>query len=143
MKSLSWRAASLTAALALTAVLTVSPFSTPTAQAAVGCSGNACTGKDPLSTGCSADAYTVSSTAVYGTGGANVVEIRWSPTCKTNWARVNWVTSNVKATQQTGLVQGYSSNNGVNAWSKMIYSPTLCVKASAWGGWGTTSTACV
>jgi hypothetical protein len=115
----------------------------PTPAFAVGCSGDYCSGQDPLSTGCSADAYTVHTASVYGTYGARTVEIRWSPTCKTNWARVNWVTTNVKAVQQTGYTQGYSSNNGTVAWSKMIYSPTLCVKGVIWGSWGTTETACV
>ena len=115
----------------------------PTPAFAVSCYGDYCSGQDPLSTGCSADAYTVHTASVYGTNGASTVEIRWSPTCKTNWARVNWVTTNVKAVQQTGYTQGYSSNNGTTAWSKMIYSPTLCVKAVTWGNWGTTETACV
>jgi len=118
--------------------LTVAP-----AQASVGCYGDYCSGRDPMETGCANDAYTVASASIYGTGGTQYVDIRWSPTCKTNWARANFVTSNIKSVQETGYTQGYSTNNGVNSWSRMIYSPALCVKGVIWGSWGVTETWCV
>ncbi len=66
----------------------------PTAQAAVTCYGDYCSGKDPMSTRCSDGAYTVAYTQVYfkraltnATPYAGLLELRWSPTCKTNWAR--------------------------------------------------------
>lgn len=124
--------------------LVVAPgVASATPPPSVGCYGDYCSGQDPMSTNCAAGAYTVAVGDVYGTGGEQYVEIRWSPTCKTNWARTNIITSNVKAVQQTGYTQGYSSNNGTFAWSKMIYSPSLCVKAVIWGVWGVTETWCV
>ncbi|ATI36263.1 hypothetical protein CPI83_29080 (plasmid) [Rhodococcus sp. H-CA8f] len=110
---------------------------------AVTCYGDYCSGVDPLSSGCSGDAKTIASAYVYGSGGTAQVNLRWSPTCKTNWAQANFVTSSIKAVQYGGYPQEYSNNNGTNSWSKMIYSPSLCVKASIWGGWGVTDTACL
>lgn len=119
----------------------------PASAAVTAYCGDTCSGKDPEQTGCSADARTIpgTRTAIYGTGGESWVEIRWSDTCQTNWARTNasFVFGSVRAIQQTGYTQGYSSNNGTLAWSKMIYSPTLCVKGSINGGWGYTYTPCV
>lgn len=137
------RKAALVPVLALLGFFLVAP----SPAMAVTCSGSGCTGQDPLSTGCSADAITLTTEYVYGTYGASYVENRWSPTCKTNWARVNWINTSVRAVQGNGYTQGYSSNNGTNAWSKMIYSPvystSLCVRAVVSGGWGTTQTACM
>lgn len=112
----------------------------PTPAHAVSCYGDYCSGLDPQSSGCAADAYTVFSESVYGTAGATYVEVRWSPTCKTNWARTNIITTNIKAEQDTGYVQGYSTNNGSMSWSKMIYSPVHHVRGVLWGNWGTTVT---
>ncbi|MGV9611652.1 DUF2690 domain-containing protein [Nocardia xishanensis] len=114
----------------------------PTSNA-VTCYGDYCSGQDPLASGCAAGAYTVAVGNVYGTGGTQYVEIRWSPTCQTNWARSNIVSSQIKAVQEGGYTQGYSTNNGSQAWSKMIYSPVKCVKGVIWGSWGTTETWCV
>ncbi|GAA3146952.1 hypothetical protein GCM10020255_025260 [Rhodococcus baikonurensis] len=76
----------------------------PSASAA-SCYGDYCSGVDPLSSGCANDAYTVATGYVYGSGGSAWVEIRWSPTCQTNWARANGVTSNVRA-DQAGVLAG-------------------------------------
>jgi len=134
------------AALALVfgAGLALTPAVTPTAHAQdVGCWGDWCSGRDPMETNCATDAYTVASASIYGTYGAQYVELRWSPTCQTNWARANFVTTAIKSEQSTGYTQGYSSNDGGVSWSKMIYSPTLCMKAVIWGSWGVTETWCV
>ena len=125
--------------LALSGLVIVAPAASP--AAAVTCYGDYCSGQDPESSGCSADAYTIFTEYVYGTYGASYVEIRWSPTCKTNWARANSVTTNIKAVQDTGYTQGYAANNGSVSWSKMIYSPVKHVQGCIWGGWGTTCTA--
>lgn len=123
---------------------TLVPVATPMAHAqSVSCEGDWCSGRDPMETNCAADARTVASQGVYGTYGATYVELRWSPTCKTNWARANFVTTSIKSVQSTTYTQGYSSNNGAVSWSKMIYSPTHCVKAVIWGPWGVTETSCV
>ena len=112
----------------------------PSPAYAVGCYGDYCSALDPQSTGCAADAYTIFRESVYGTGGASWVEVRWSPTCQTNWARTNGVRTNIKAEQDTGYTQGYSGNNGSFSWSKMIYSHVKHVRGVIWGSWGATTT---
>lgn len=57
----------------------------PTTPAhAVTCYGDYCSGKDPAATGCDSGAVT---TKVYNTSIASL-QVRWSPTCKTNWTRL-------------------------------------------------------
>ena len=138
MKKFATRIA-LGLAVALGALVVVAPA--PASAAAVTCYGDYCSGKDPQASGCAADARTIYLAYVYGTGGGTWVEIRWSDTCKTNWARTNGVRTNIKAVQDTGYTQGYSANNGSYSWSKMIYSPVRHVKGCIWGAWGTTCTA--
>ncbi|MFJ8435528.1 DUF2690 domain-containing protein [Kitasatospora sp. NPDC094019] len=62
----------------------------PTASAAVtrataGCYGSSCNGKDPVDMGCNTDAYTVES--AYSAKGT--IELRYSPSCRSNWARIS------------------------------------------------------
>lgn len=105
----------------------------PTAAQAATCYGDYCSGRDPESTGCSADAYTTALARIAGT--YSYVELRWSPSCKTNWARVSWYPgayypNNVYVVQSTGYTQrGVSGGNGSYVWSRMIYSPRLGVSA--------------
>ena len=132
-------AATLLTVFAFAATAVTPAAASPTIN--VTCYGDYCSGKDPQSSGCSADAYSVSTEYVYGSNAW--VDIRWSPTCKTNWARSSVISTNIKAVQSGGYTQGYSTNNGTVAWSKMIYSPVKCVKGVIWGGWGTTQTLCV
>lgn len=125
------------AALALILGMTV--VGAPAASASVGCYGDYCSGKDPMSTGCANGAYTVSYKDLSGAR----IEIRWSPTCKTNWARWNQYPIGFKsdilivlaAVQDTGYTQSHNYGvNGVPAgtyWSNMIYSPVHAVKAVA------------
>jgi hypothetical protein len=101
---------------------------TTTAAIQVSCYGDYCSGQDPQSSGCSADAYTVTSVGYNG----GTLEVRWSPTCKTNWARINVGWSGYFRIQQTtGYDQHYSGTNGSFWWTKMIYSPTLGCRANA------------
>ncbi|WP_328442880.1 DUF2690 domain-containing protein [Amycolatopsis sp. NBC_00438] len=111
------------------------------AEAAVGCYGDYCSGQDPQATGCAADAKTV---AIEDLSGARL-EVRWSPTCKTNWARWEQYPVGLKsdlalslvAIQDTGYSQSASGMDDVNGtragtyWSPMIYSPVHKVKAAA------------
>lgn len=105
---------------------------------AVSCYGDYCSGKDPEATGCSAGAVTVAWKDVTGAR----LELRWSATCKTNWARYiqyprGWFMGNVplemRAVQDTGYTQ--RKNYGVNGtpegatWTPMIYSPVRLVRA--------------
>jgi hypothetical protein len=120
----------------LTATICVA--SAPPAHA-VGCWGDWCSGKDPQATGCAADAYTIAA-ANYNTAS---LQLRWSPTCKTNWARLvvypmGWSVFNygsLWAIQSTGYTQSTNTSmvsrnaSAVTFWTPMIYSPRLCVKA--------------
>jgi len=70
----------------------------------VTCSGNGCTGQDPNTTGCSATASTVLSHLILN--GINqqigLIELRFSSTCKTNWART---TSFINAVPMGAIVE--------------------------------------
>lgn len=100
----------------------------PAPAGAVGCWGDYCSGTDPQATGCSADAFTVASYSPPSS--STTLELRWSPTCKTNWARLSGGCdiTDLRAVQSTGYTQ---TRSGANPWSRQIYSPTLAVKASA------------
>lgn len=113
----------------------------------VSCWGDWCSGQDPQATGCAADAYTVAHARIPGTW--SYVELRWSPTCKTNWARVHssWGTSYpwaLRAVQRdTGYQQvGVVNSSGSYSWTRQIYSPRLCVYGAWTGPPGTTATSC-
>jgi hypothetical protein len=109
------------------------------------CYGDYCSGTDPEATRCSADAYTVAHRNWAGWG--VTLELRWSPTCKTNWARVNANPAASGATLRavqckTGYTQSGAANNGTYWWTRQIYSPQLTVRADWVGPPGSTSTAC-
>lgn len=125
------------------------------ASAAVGCYGDYCSGKDPMATGCANDAVSVDGTDL----GWAYLSLRWSPTCKTNWARLYVYPTRtlspgyVIAQQSTGYYQTGPINaiasispQSETTWSPMIYSPRLCVKAGANLGtgysWNTEWTGC-
>jgi hypothetical protein len=122
---------------------TTTVVAAPSAQA-VTCYGDYCSGQDPEGSGCSADATTTAHARIPGT--LVNVELRWSPTCKTNWARTTWdadPASALRAVQcPTGYTQGYSGTNGSFYWSKMIYSPSMGVSARWIGPPGSAWTAC-
>ena len=95
----------------------------------VTCSGDGCDGQNPATTGCSAGAYTVQ-TAVFSN---SFVELRYSPTCGTNWGRV---TSRVGATflviridRSGGLTYTFSGGNFNFAYSAMVYAPKVAARA--------------
>ena len=128
----------------------------PSTANAVTCWGNYCSGKDPMSSGCASDAYTVAQAFP----GWATIDLRWSPTCKTNWARVYVYPTRtlaggyITARQDTGyIVSGQIKSvtsltpQSQTVWSPMIYSPVRCVKAGAVLGmaydWNYTWTRCV
>ena len=118
------------------------------ASASVSCYGDYCSGRDPQSTGCSADAYSFASARIPGT--SSFIELRWSPTCKSEWARVpaSWGKSypnNPRVVQRsTGYSQvGVVASNSSYSWTRMIYSPRLCVYAAWIGPPGSVATSCV
>jgi hypothetical protein len=125
--------------------LLASIFAVAPADAAT-CYGDYCSGKDPQATGCAADARTVAH--VRDAGGGYILELRWSPSCKTNWARISKGSiSWIKAVQpSTGYTQwgNLTTPGSPFVWSRQIYSPTRCVYGSSHiTGWQTIGTACV
>ena len=127
-------AVAMVAAAAGTTVVTASD-----AGAGVGCYGDYCSGRDPSATGCGADARSVASKRT----GQGILEVRWSPTCKTNWARLTiYPTGNKCATwgslaaiQNTGYTQRKlvpatcRTRSATTYWTPMIYSPGRSVYA--------------
>lgn len=121
-------------------VLTSSMAIAAPASASVSCYGDYCSGQDPMATGCANDAVTVDAVDV----GYGELTLRWSPTCKTNWARIYIYPTKtlgggyITAEQSTGYTQTgtiyailSTSPQTETVWSPMIYSPTLCVKAGS------------
>ncbi|MFC5911641.1 DUF2690 domain-containing protein [Streptacidiphilus monticola] len=115
----------------------------PQASASVapeGCT-TSCDGSDPVALGCANDATTVAS-ATY-TGGT--VLLRWSPSCKVNWAATEninpfWcVTLHVERKAYGNIPansEQYRYCNGLNpssndwAWTDVVYAPQA--QARAW-----------
>jgi hypothetical protein len=110
------------------------------ASASVSCYGDYCSGQDPSATHCGDDAYTVTA---YNDSYASL-QLRWSPTCKTNWARLvvyptgtshAFTYGSLFAHQDTGYEQSTNTpivtgtTTSTTFWTPMIYSPTHCVKA--------------
>ncbi|HEU5227089.1 MAG TPA: DUF2690 domain-containing protein [Ktedonobacteraceae bacterium] len=55
----------------------------------VTCSGNGCTGLDPIQTGCAASVKTVLSKGIFnGSQRVGTINLRFSTVCQTNWAQV-------------------------------------------------------
>ncbi|GIJ20015.1 DUF2690 domain-containing protein [Micromonospora lutea] len=71
-------------------VLVASSLLVATPANAATCSGTSCDGTDPASTGCSADAQNANVTDIMHNGVVvAVLELRWSPSCRTNWGRIS------------------------------------------------------
>jgi len=88
-----------------------------------------CDGVDPEASGCAADAYTVAS----ATGQAGTVDLRYSPSCKTNWGRLLKPNMNISVfvIRQDGA-SAYSiwySWPTAPIWSPMLYSPVQKAQA--------------
>ena len=130
----------------------VSIMTVSTTAWSAGCVGYSCDGQDPVQTGCANGAVIAASSISTVTPLRRIrVFLMWSPTCKTNWARIdsywnaytwdpnfpskpilNWVYVKRQTafprqeTQQLG--QGY--NYG---WTNMVYGDRVCVFASGAG----------
>lgn len=119
----------------LLALIVLSSFmiQVPVSTYAATCSGTGCNGKDPQSSGCASGATTVAT--AYFTGG--YVELRWSATCQTNWARVVSTSGNkyLKAyIVQQNVGELYASNvYGQSTYSPMKYAPTGQIYIQACG----------
>lgn len=139
------RSGLLALALALFGAVAVA---TP-AQAAVTCYGDYCSGQDPMATHCGDDATTVRWKDLPG----ERLELRWSPTCKTNWARLVVYPTGLGCVGGGDLVArqdtGYTQHSWLGVyicyistatpyWTPMIYSPVHLVRAEIAGqvtGW--------
>ncbi len=92
--------------------------------------GKALDGKDPNATGCDRDARTVASKSMsYGK-----VELRWSNSCKTNWARVkaNSSSYSTEVYLWRSSDRKYQTKSGKGTiWTPMFYAPN--VTACAYG----------
>lgn len=119
--------------------LATSPTPTGGTSPTVGfCQGEGCTGQKPELTGCDRDARTIRTGAVISrdTGRqVGTVELRWSPHCQTNWARV---TSGVgvanlaaTVTRDDGTAEAITFH-GTSTWSPMVFVGTT-EKAQATG----------
>jgi hypothetical protein len=99
------------------------------------CYGDYCSGMDPHTTRhvpdgnyCDADGRTVASVQAAGTG--LFVELRWSPNCGANWARVgeSWGSYDPSALRVMKCTTGYTQagvvdSNSDYSWTAMIFSP--------------------
>lgn len=115
------------------------PLLSPAPAHAVTCYGDYCSGQDPSRSGCGNDAYTATSLNV----SIGSLQTRYSPTCKTNWAKLVVYATGIKCVSPGGLVAvqdtGYKqstettlvcgSRSETTFWTPMIYSPVHKVKA--------------
>ncbi|MGW8061884.1 DUF2690 domain-containing protein [Streptomyces ziwulingensis] len=99
----------------------------PALPPGVECSGDACTGKDPEVMGCGGDLVTTAATATVGTA---AVEVRYSKTCGTAWARVTQAAQGDEVqvsadggNEQTGTVAA--------AGDTVAYTPMVAVTSPA------------
>ena len=113
----------------------VSRISASTAQHLlphVTCSGNGCNGLDPVATGCDFDAFTVSTTGGTVTFRTGTIQLRYSPTCGTNWGRVF---STIGSTQLTVSIRRddgrfyFTVGSGTRLWSPMVFARNVKAKA--------------
>ena len=108
----------------------------PAKAAAAACSNQGCNGKDPQSTGCSStyQARDIRTAAIMSNGKkVGWVELRWSPYCGNNWARVvsssGSATLSATATRADGAKMS-ASGKGTVLWTPMIFGRDLCVSAT-------------
>jgi Protein of unknown function (DUF2690) len=142
-------------------------FGAHSAAAAPLCSGYGCDGRDPVQMGCDADAYTAATGYAYRSGQATlgyngiIIDLRYSPTCGTNWTRVRftgpgapWVGADLEVIRTNGPRPGTDeqwiySGPTKTLWGNMVYAPSpICAHGDATvDGWsyswfGATPNAC-
>jgi hypothetical protein len=112
------------------------------------CTNMGCNGKDPQATGCSSTFQARSiRTAPIVANGRTVgwIELRWSPHCGNNWARVVSASGSqalaATATRADNAMQS-AKGAGTVLWTPMIFGRDLCVKATGWIGSATATTPC-
>ncbi|TMF45805.1 MAG: DUF2690 domain-containing protein [Chloroflexi bacterium] len=104
---------------------------TPHLLPRVTCSGDGCNGLDPEQAGCAADAYTVKVSGGKVSFRTGYVELRYSPTCGTNWARVISTVGNAQLTVSIRRKDGlfyFSVGSGTRLWSPMVSAVNVKAK---------------
>ncbi|NUP47714.1 MAG: DUF2690 domain-containing protein [Catenulispora sp.] len=125
------------AALASAPVVAYADCTHSPAKPPASCSDRGCNGKDPQSTGCSVtfQARSIRTTPIMSNGKQiGTVELRWSPFCGNNWARVTAVgsataTLSATATRHDGAKMT-AGGKGTVLWTPMIFGRDLCVAAT-------------
>ena len=99
----------------------------------VTCSGNGCNGLDPVSTGCARDGITVTTTGGTVSFRTGTIQLRYSPTCGTNWGRVF---STIGTTQLWVSIRRddgrfyFTVGSGITRlWSPMVFARNVKAKA--------------
>lgn len=89
---------------------------------AITCSGQGCTGQDPVATGCSASASTILSGGIFNNSGQRIgtINLRYSSVCQTNWAQT---VSSIGSTPIQALV---SRESGADGSGIIECEPTNC-----------------
>jgi len=118
------------------------------AHAPASCSNKGCNGKDPQSTGCSQtfQARDIRTAPIMSNGKkVGLIELRWSPFCGNNWARVTSLVGpanlTATATRHDGAKMS-ASGKGTLLWTPMIFGRDLCVSATGTVNGATATTAC-
>ncbi|GIH06416.1 hypothetical protein Rhe02_44830 [Rhizocola hellebori] len=113
-----------TAVISLTAV---TPAEAATTIQSVGCNGATCAGRDPSNMGCATDGYTVQLVGVDPLGVWEGLELRYSPACNANWARLTaqsyygaWVSLCVVNDANRNDIQCLAAVRNGYLWSPMI-----------------------
>jgi hypothetical protein len=116
--------------------LTTGAVAVATPAHAVTCYGDYCSGQDPEASGCASGSYTATS---YNHAEFSL-QVRYSPTCQTNWTRIvmyspGWNctrSGTIRAVQDTGYTQSKYVDSvcgsGFTRWTPMIYSPVRQVQ---------------
>lgn len=91
----------------------------------VTCYGDWCSGQDPNATHCADSAITLASVGITDTNNQNTgtLDLRWSPVCKTKWARLNlWATIDIAGiiATQSG---GYQQEKYTSTWRYWFQTP--------------------
>jgi Protein of unknown function (DUF2690) len=98
-------------------------------------------GQDPVTAGCSGDAYTVTSQPIYRGGDGTLigrVSLRYSSHCGTNWAKVeryDGVTGGTMTARivrpSDGFSNSFAMSGATSIYGNMAYAPNTCT--FAWG----------
>lgn len=128
---------------------TASAVPAKAAQAAqAACRNQGCNGKDPQATGCSTtfEARSIRTAAIRSHGKQiGWVELRWSPYCGNNWARVisQVGTANLAATAtRADGAKRSAGGRGTVLWTPMVFGRDLCVSATGTINGATATTSC-